>query len=49
MDKTKFVWAKMKNYSAWPAKQCEIPPDHIPKPKNFEKKVCVYFYGSKNQ
>lgn len=43
-----FVWAKMKKYSAWPAKICVNAPDHIPKPKNVEGRVCVYFFGTHN-
>lgn len=43
-----FVWAKMKKYSAWPAKICEDVPENIPKPKQTEGRVCVYFYGTHN-
>lgn len=47
MDTEKLVWAKMKNYSAWPAKICESPAS-VPKPKKIEGRVCVYFYGTYN-
>lgn len=43
-----FVWAKMKKMSAWPAKVCEIAPDHILKPKKSEDRICVYFFGTHN-
>lgn len=50
MEKTEeiFVWAKMKKISAWPAKICKDVPEHIPKPKQTEGRVCVYFYGTHN-
>lgn len=43
-----FVWAKMKKFSAWPAKVCENIPDNIPKPRKIEGRVCVYFFGTHN-
>lgn len=48
MNTENFVWAKMKYFSAWPAKMCESPLN-IPKPKKIEGRVCVYFYGRHNQ
>lgn len=48
MTKTNFVWAKMKMYSAWPAKICETPPENISKPKKADGLSCVYFYGTYN-
>lgn len=47
MNKEKFVWAKMKYCSAWPAKICDNP-ENIPQPKKTEDRVCVHFYGTYN-
>lgn len=47
MDTENFVWAKMKHFSAWPAKICENPKD-VPQPKKTEGRICVYFYGTYN-
>lgn len=48
MSTTDFVWAKMKKFSAWPAKICERPPEYIPKQRKNDGCVCVYFYGTYN-
>lgn len=48
MNTSIYVWAKMKGYSAWPAKKCQTPPEDIKKPKNTAGYACVYFYGTYN-
>lgn len=44
-----FVWAKMKGFSAWPAKICSTAPINVPAPKQTANLKCVYFFGTHNQ
>lgn len=41
----KCVWAKLRFCSFWPARICDAPPELEGRGK---KKVCVFFFGSKN-
>lgn len=48
MSNSVYIWAKMKGYSAWPAKICSTIPQNIKQPKTTKKLECVYFFGTDN-
>lgn len=38
-----FVWAKLKGFSAWPAKICSETPANVPIPRHTRNLKCVFF------